>query len=95
MYDSQTLPIKSSKHSSSEVAVSSRCRILGIHINPSGTAGTVQLKDGGSGGTVLLDISSPADANAHKYIRFPGSINFQTNCYVSLSNVTDVTLFLD
>lgn len=77
------------------MAVNSRCQVLGIYINPSGTAGTVQLKDGGSGGTVLVDLSTPASATEQRYIPFPGSINFQTNCYVALSNVTDVTLFYD
>ena len=95
MYSDRTLPIKSSKHSSSAVAVSTRCRALGMYINPSGTTGTVQLKDGGSGGTVLFDISTPASATGQVYIQFPGAIIFQTNCYVSLSNVTDVTLFYD
>lgn len=95
MYNNQTLSIKSSKHSSSEEAVGIRCLVLGIYINPSGTAGTVQLKDGGVGGTVLLDISTPASATQPRYIQFPGAIEFKTNCYVVLTNVTDLTLFYD
>jgi hypothetical protein len=62
-----------------------RTRIRAIYCGA--TAGTVELKDGGAGGTTkfLLAMASGQTCD------FPGSIEFQTDCHATLTTATSVT----
>jgi len=64
--------------------VASRTRIRAIY---AGVAGTVELKDGGTGGTSKFLLVMPAGMT----IDLPGSIEFATDCHATLTTTTSVT----
>jgi hypothetical protein len=72
-------------------------RLKGLIICPAATtAATVQFKDGGSSGTVLLEIDIASNSNPNTYtFDIPGEgIKFNTTLYLALSAaVTGVTAF--
>lgn len=71
-------------------------RVKSIYYVASGSAGSIVLKDGGSGGTTLLTIATPASATATEAIHIPDSgIRFRTDVHATLTNVTSVTVFHD
>jgi hypothetical protein len=72
-------------------------RLKGLIICPAAsTAATIQFKDGGSSGTVLLEIDVASNTNPNTYtFDIPGEgIKFNTSLYLALSaSVTGVTVF--
>jgi len=71
-----------------------RARIKAIYYVPSATAGSVSFKSGGSGGTELLKIDTPASAINPRTVLIPGQgVLFEEDPYVTLTNVTSVTFF--
>lgn len=72
-------------------------RVYAIWIDSAAGGGLVQIRDGGSGGTVLIPVSAPAAVGGH-YIDLPGDgMKFGTNVYADLpaSGITSVTIFYD
>jgi hypothetical protein len=49
-----------------------RCRVKAVYIIPTATAGSLVLRDGGSGGAVKATINTVASATATAYLLFPG-----------------------
>lgn len=71
-----------------------RTRVKAIYIVPTGTAGSVTLKDGGSGGTTMAVINTVASATQPTYLLFPGQgLRCDTSVYGTLSNVGSVIIF--
>ena len=71
-----------------------RVRVKGIYIIPTGTAGSVTLKDGGSGGDTVVVINTVASATQPTYLLFPGQgLLFQTNVYGALADVGSAVVF--
>lgn len=71
-----------------------RTRIKAIYIVPSGTAGSVTFKDGGSSGTTVAVINTVASATQPTYIILPDQgILCETSVYGTLSNVGSVVIF--
>jgi hypothetical protein len=72
-------------------------RVKGLIICPAAsTAATIQLKDGGSSGTVRLEIDTASNTNPNTYtFDVPGEgIKFDNSVYLALSAaVTGVTIF--
>ena len=72
-------------------------RVKGLIICPAiSTAATVQLKDGGSSGAVLLEIDIASNSNPNTYtFDVPGEgIKFNTSVYLALSaSITGITIF--
>jgi len=72
-------------------------RLKGLIICPAAsTAATIQFKDGGSSGTVLLEIDIASNTNPNTYtFDIPGEgIKFNTSLYLALSaSVTGITVF--
>ncbi len=66
-------------------------RLVAVHAVCSASAGSIVLKDG-DGGTTLLDLDTPASATTviDTYIGDMG-IRFETNMHATLTNVTSVT----
>lgn len=79
------------------VAVNHPARVKGMYFVRAATAGSVKLRDGGSTGTLLLTITTPAAGSGEdeaRSISIPSDgIKFGTNVYVDVTNVTSVTLF--
>lgn len=69
-------------------------RVKSIYFVSTATAGTITLKNGGSGGLTLLALATPAFLSGWT-VDLPGNgIRFTTDCYVTLSaQVTSITLF--
>ena len=68
-------------------ATSQRTRVYGMSIFSTATAGSVVLKDGGSGGTSMCQIDTPASATEFFTVMWGGNgILFHTDCY---ADVTD------
>jgi hypothetical protein len=71
-----------------------RARIKAVYYMPTGTAGSVSFKSGGSGGTELLKVDTPASATQPCMMLIPGQgVLFEADPYVTLTNVTSVTFF--
>ena len=71
-------------------------RIKGFSIcATASTAGTLLLKDGGSGGTTLVEIDIPSNSNPNSfYLLIPGEgVLFTTNIYATLTGIASVTVF--
>jgi hypothetical protein len=89
--------VKSAHASAAGTLFSGPTRLKGLIICPAAsTAATVQFKDGGSSGTVLLEIDIASNSNPNTYtFDIPGEgIKFSTTLYLALSaSVTGVTVF--
>lgn len=69
-----------------------RTRVKGLVITPGASAGSVTLKNGGSGGTSVMVIDTVAQGEAFNVV-IPGEgVLFTTDVYATLSNAT-VTVF--
>lgn len=69
-------------------------RVRGVIISCTAGAGSVSFKDGGSSGTELLFIPTPASAAASVFLTFPGEgIKFALDPYVTVSTGVLLTFF--
>lgn len=85
------MDIFTSTLTSSGEVTDNRSRVRGIYYVAGGTAGSVQIRDGGASGTIKINIATPASATATQWIDFPGrGVVFGTDVYVTISNVTSV-----
>jgi len=89
--------VKSAHASAAATLFNGPTRLKGLIICPAAsTAATVQFKDGGSSGAVLLEIDIASNSNPNTYtFDVPGEgIKFNTTLYLALSaSVTGVTVF--
>ena len=71
-----------------------RTRVKAVYMIPSGTAGSVIFKDGGSGGTVVMTLNTVASATQPTDLLFAGEgILFSSNVHGTVTNVTSATIF--
>lgn len=77
------------------VAVNKRARVKGLSYVTNGTAGSVTIKDGGSGGTTVLTLNTPAVTNIFDLMIPDNGILCSTNVHVTVSNVTSVTVLYE
>lgn len=89
-----SVPLTSSGQFTDQAAANVlRCRVKAIYIVPSGTAGSVVLKDGGSGGTTIATFNTVASATQPTYLLMPGEgLLFRTNVYGTLTSVGSATI---
>ena len=89
--------VKSAHLSAAGTFYAAPTRVKGLIICPAAsTAATIQLKDGGSSGAVLLEIDVASNSNPNTYtFDVPGEgIKFNTNVYLALSaSITGITIF--
>ncbi len=70
-----------------------RCRVKAVYIVPTATAGSLVLRDGGSGGTIKATINTVASATQPTYMLLPGEgLLFQTAVYGTVSNLGSATI---
>lgn len=76
-------------------AVGYRTRVKGLLVSPTpGSAGSVVVKDGGTGGTTRLAINVASGATSPFPVVVPGEgILFSTDVYVDITTVASVTVF--
>ena len=73
-----------------------RARVKSIYIVNGTSAGSLSFKDGGSGGTELIKIDTPANTTGtgSMMILIPGDgVVFLADPYLALTTVTSVTFF--
>ena len=90
-----SVPITSSGQFTDQTPTNlARCRVKAVYIIPSATAGSLVLRDGGSGGAVKATLNTVASASQPTYILFPGEgLVFQTAVYGTVSNLGSATIF--
>lgn len=76
----------------SGTAYAARTRVRGLLVVPSGSAGTIVLKDGGASGTTLLSIATAANGEPFSVVIPANGVLFETDVYTAVSNAA-VTVF--
>lgn len=93
----QQTDVKSAHASVAGTLYNGPTRLKGLIICPAAsTAATIQFKDGGSSGTVLLEIDIASNTNVNTYtFDIPGEgVRFSSTLYLALSAaITGVTVF--
>lgn len=70
-----------------------RCRVKAVYIVPGTAAGSLILRDGGSGSAIKMTINTVASATQPTYIPLPGEgLLFSTAVYGTISNVGSATI---
>lgn len=88
--------VKSTHLNASGTIFAQPARIKGFSICATvSTAGTLLLKDGGSGGTTVIELDIPSNSNPNSfYILVPGEgVRCYTNIYATLTGIASVTVF--
>ena len=88
--------VKSTHLNASGSVYAARARIKGFSICATASAaGTLVLKDGGSGGTTMIEVDIPSNSNPNSfYVLVPGEgVLCSTNIYATLTNIASVTVF--
>lgn len=75
------------------VAQGAAIYLLGIHYVATGTGGTVVLKSGGSGGTTVATVDTPAAAGGGQLGVPHGGLYFADGCHATLTNAGGCTIF--
>jgi hypothetical protein len=71
-----------------------RVRVKAIYIVPATGAGSVVLRDGGSGGAVKTTINTLASSTAPTYLILPGQgLLFNSDVHATIADVASVTVF--
>lgn len=84
--------VKAASMGASGTVYGGRTRVRGMIIEPGGSAGSVVLKDGGTGGTTIMTVNTLAGGETFNALIPPSGVLFKTDVYAALSN-TKVTVF--
>ena len=87
--------IQAATVTSTSTAVNKRARVKGLSYVTNGTAGSVVVKDGGSGGTTVLTLNTPAVTDIYDLMIPDNGILCATNVHITVSNVTSVTVLYE
>ncbi len=85
--------VKSVTRTSDGTMVDQPTRVKGILLTTTTTAGSVVLKDGGSGGTARITLNTPAVAEMFNALLPAEGVRFTTDVYVDVTDVSSVTIF--
>lgn len=88
--------VKSAHLNASGTVFAQPARVKGFSIcATASTAGTLLLKDGGSGGTTLIEVDIPSNSNPNSfYTLVPGEgVRFTTDIYATLTGIASVTVY--
>ena len=75
---------------SSEEIKDSCGTVWAVHVECTGSAGTVVIRDGGAGGTVMLSLDTPADPAMRYPIILPQGLKCNSTIYVIVNNAVAV-----
>ena len=89
-----SVPITASGQFTDQAAVNlARCRVKAIYIVPTGTAGSLILRDGGASSTIKITVNTVASATQPTYMLIPGEgLLFTTAVYGTVSNLGFATI---
>ena len=88
--------VKATHRNSTGTIYAQRTRVKGFSIcGTASLAGTLLLRDGGAGGSVLIEIDIPSNSNPNSlYVAIPQQgVLFNTDVYATLTNIASVTVF--
>lgn len=86
--------VKSATRTDTGTLVASRSRIKAMTISCTNAgAGSVVLKDGGSGGGTEITINTPAVAEIFNVLIPAEGVLFETDVHATLTNVSSITVF--
>lgn len=84
--------VKSVRATVTGTAVAFPVRIKGAQLLGGASAGTVQLRDGGAGGELLMELDVGIGASVN--VRIPeNGVRFMTDVHITVTNVAAATLF--
>jgi hypothetical protein len=78
--------------SSQLVSTGNKAAVHLIHYRGTATAGSIELIDGGSGGTVKMHVDTPAQKAGDGFPFPAGGLHFDDGVYVNLTDVDGVTI---
>lgn len=84
--------VKSNVATASNTVVGSPARVRSIYYTANASAGSIVVKDGGSGGATVVSIATPASGYGSVVIPADGVL-CSTNVYVALTNIASATVF--
>lgn len=84
--------VKAISLAASGVVTNARTRVRSMVIEPGASAGSVIIKDGGSGGTTLFTINTTANGETFNVLIPEQGVLCSTSAYATLSNAK-VTVF--
>ena len=84
--------VKAKSLAESGAVTDTRTRVRSLVIEPGSSAGSVVLKDGGSGGTTLFTINTTAQGETFNVLIPEQGVLFLTSAYATLTNAK-VTVF--
>ena len=84
--------VKAKSLAASGAVTDARARVRGMVIEPGTNAGSVVLKDGGSGGTTVMTINTIANGEPFNVVIPAEGVLFQTSVYGTLTDAK-VTVF--
>lgn len=84
--------VKSNVATSSNTVVGSPARVRSIYYTANASAGSIVVKDGGSGGTTVISVATPASGYGSVVIPADGVL-CSSNVYLALTNIASVTVF--
>ena len=84
--------VKAISLAASGAITDARTRVRGLVVEPGASAGSIVLKDGGSGGTTILTINTIAGGETFNVVIPAEGVLFGTSAYATLSNAK-VTVF--
>jgi hypothetical protein len=87
--------VKSVRLTASGTARIIRSRLKGVYVVHAASPGTVQVRDGGASGPILLELDLPSTNTSPVWVECPDNgILFDTDMYVTFgANITGVTVF--
>ena len=86
--------VKSTNLSASGAIFAGPSRVKSINWVGGSSAGTVIIRDGGSGGTILATIDTPAGTGTSGQVTIPSAgLRCETSSYCTISNTAKVTVF--
>lgn len=84
--------VKAKSLDASGAVTDTRARVRGLVIEPGTNAGSVTMKDGGSGGTTIFTINTTANGETFNLLIPAEGVLFEDDVYATLSNAK-VTVF--
>jgi hypothetical protein len=88
-----TSDVKSTRLTATGTIFGGRNRVKGIYFVPTGSAGTIVLRNGGASGTVVATIDTTAGGTS-TYIGLPeDGLLFTADSHATLTDVAAVTVF--
>lgn len=86
--------VKAVSRTSTGAADIGPARIRAVYFVSTAVGGKVEIRDGGAGGTLIVDLTTPAVIGTTHLLLPANGVRSFADPYVTLTNVTAVTIFM-